>query len=533
MLKVCFKSLILICFLIYLPSHFSQAKEGHLLIVEIQIQGASSKDDYIKIFNPLKEGLDLSGYKLRKRSSTGRESSIRRFPEGTKITSRGYLIWANKNYASQIGAQLQSSATLAKNNSVALLNPQGEILDAVAWGDPSNPYKEGEVFPENPSKNQKLVRKKQGGEYLDTDNNSKDFRLEEKEKSTDNFENEIQGGEKQETSQIVSFSAPPKKTLENRPPIAEAGPDIFTLVGEKVQFDASNSSDPDNDNLVYFWNFGDGQTSKGIKVSHVYSFPGNYLVVLEVDDGHQKTRDTLKVTVYPEGVILSEIYPNPKGKDSGKEWIEIYNDNPFSINLEGYIIKIKSKKFVFPRNSFILGKSFLVIQPKMSLPNREGEIEFLYPDQSLIQKINYSKVKEGQSLVFFNNQFYFSDTPTPNQKNLLYVESQISQDSTSQQKSEREYKVQSLYPQPSKKDLELHHFEKINPTVTVEKSAKQSQKTSPEDQKMTPEKGQTKAKASFKAQVFQKGKNGSVILIFPLILGIISLFYVFLIKKPF
>jgi hypothetical protein len=515
--------------LVLLPNHLSQANSSHLLIVEVQIQGENINDDYIKIFNPLDQDLDVSGYKLRKRTSTGRESSIRVFPQETIIPSKGYLIWANKNYAAQIGAQLQSSATLAKNNSIALLNPQGEIIDAVAWGNSDDPYKEGEVFPDNPLKNQKLIRKQETGIYLDTDNNAGDFYLKEKLIESNGENNKGESTKKTQTSSEISVSFGQNSLgsinprSKNHPPIAEAGPDIFTLTEKEVHFDAGRSSDPDGDKLSYFWNFGDGQTSKERNPLHKYSYPGSYLVILEVSDGKEKSTDNLKVTVYPRGVIINEIYPNSEGEDKNKEWLEIYNANPYSVDISGYQIKTRSKNFIFPQNSFVLGKQFLVIQPKVSLPNKNGEIQFLYPNNWLIQKVTYSEVKEGQSLVFFNNNFYFSKIITPGQKNLLY----LGQKEIQPEKEGQIFEVQSLSPQTLQVSLKNSNLKDFNPTLKINESNKQ------EKQKQTLNLPENQLKSSIKAQVRQISKENLTILIFPLILGILSLTYFFVIKKPF
>ena len=51
-----------------------------------------------------------------------------------------------------------------------------------------------------------------------------------------------------------------------------------------LTFDGSKSSDLDNDNLTYLWNFGDGNTGVGIRPAHTYTAGGNYTVTLIVDD---------------------------------------------------------------------------------------------------------------------------------------------------------------------------------------------------------------------------------------------------------
>jgi competence ComEA-like helix-hairpin-helix protein len=152
---------------------------AELLIVEVQIRGEKSDNDFIKIYNTGSNNVDVSGYKLRKRTSSGGESSIKVFSSGSVISGNGYFLWANSkdNFNISVGANESSKATLAKNNSIALLNPDNVILDAVAWGESQNPFVEGTAFPENPSANQKLKRKTVNGVFQDTNNNSRDFYL--------------------------------------------------------------------------------------------------------------------------------------------------------------------------------------------------------------------------------------------------------------------------------------------------------------------------------------------------------------------
>ena len=53
-----------------------------------------------------------------------------------------------------------------------------------------------------------------------------------------------------------------------------------------VEFDASASTDPDGDALVYGWDFDDGATGSSVSGFHAFADPGSYEVELEVTDEH-------------------------------------------------------------------------------------------------------------------------------------------------------------------------------------------------------------------------------------------------------
>ncbi|HAA19845.1 MAG TPA: hypothetical protein DCP28_14180, partial [Cytophagales bacterium] len=64
-----------------------------------------------------------------------------------------------------------------------------------------------------------------------------------------------------------------------------------------VSFDASGSTDANNDALTYTWDFGDGTTGSGAAVDHTYTSVGSYLVSLTVSDGAKQDVATGSITV--------------------------------------------------------------------------------------------------------------------------------------------------------------------------------------------------------------------------------------------
>jgi len=155
---------------------------NHLVISEVQITGGSGKadSDFIKIFNPMAVAVDISNWKLRKRTQSGTESSIRVFPDGSAIAPSGNFLWANSNsgFSASIGANVSSTATLTASSSIALEDSSSVVVDALAWGSGhTNPFVEGAAYPNNPGANQILKRKSTSGVFQDTNSNADDFEI--------------------------------------------------------------------------------------------------------------------------------------------------------------------------------------------------------------------------------------------------------------------------------------------------------------------------------------------------------------------
>jgi hypothetical protein len=152
---------------------------GHILIALVQVAGASSDNDLVKLYNPTALAVDMSGWKLHKKSATGGDYSLKEFPTGSIVAPGQSFVWANSGdgFSETVDADVSSTETLSADNSVALMDASGNIVDAVAWGTGSGQYGEGPPYPTNPGANQTLTRRSSDGVMVDTDDNTNDFIL--------------------------------------------------------------------------------------------------------------------------------------------------------------------------------------------------------------------------------------------------------------------------------------------------------------------------------------------------------------------
>jgi len=73
--------------------------------------------------------------------------------------------------------------------------------------------------------------------------------------------------------------------VANTPPIANCRfSNDAPIPGESILFDASSSFDPDGELVDFIWDFGDGTTQRGTRLSHSYDQLGLYEVQLTVVD---------------------------------------------------------------------------------------------------------------------------------------------------------------------------------------------------------------------------------------------------------
>jgi hypothetical protein len=156
-----------------------------IIINEIQFETSEdTKDEFIELYNPNNEEIDLTCWSLEKYASkqipTSTPSLTTLIPSSKfkgKIKPNGYFLITSSSTKEKYQGDLSyaESYSIANNNVIILRKPNGEISDLVGYGSDKEKIYQYETSPFvfERLENKSIQRKN----FQDTDNNSKDFWL--------------------------------------------------------------------------------------------------------------------------------------------------------------------------------------------------------------------------------------------------------------------------------------------------------------------------------------------------------------------
>ncbi|RMH58484.1 MAG: hypothetical protein D6679_04620 [Candidatus Hydrogenedentota bacterium] len=169
------------------------------LISQVQTSGASATDDFIELYNPTPDSIEMSNYFLAQRASSEETVTVIHRFTSDSIPPHGYYLWAHATgYTGETPAN-QTSLVNVTNDNLILLKKNGdttseylaEVVDAVgygAWAAPTSlaaqesgywrsAFYEGSGLASNPAANGSLMRLPGGigGEHSDSQDNANDF----------------------------------------------------------------------------------------------------------------------------------------------------------------------------------------------------------------------------------------------------------------------------------------------------------------------------------------------------------------------
>jgi competence ComEA-like helix-hairpin-helix protein len=124
---------------------------------------------------------------------------------------------------------------------------------------------------------------------------------------------------------------------------------------------------------------------------------------------------------YSNDIIISEIFPNPKGDDLEGEFIELFNKGEREVNLFGWELEDSSGgKYKFKEGKIKAGEYFIILrsESKIVLNNSSDSVKIFQPNKEKpLQTIKYKDAKEGWSYNLKGKDYIWSEIITPGKVN--------------------------------------------------------------------------------------------------------------------
>lgn len=331
---------------------------SNLIITAVQITGGTghTQEDFVELYNPTSQSIDLSGYRLVKRTAAGvTDTLIKSWSDSTVVAPHHFYLWANSSFSAITpAADTTSSGTLADNNGIALrfgASDTGTVIDYLSWGTTTNTF--SNVSSVNPTANESLIRENV-------------FAL------SSGYE--------------LKHSAPRNSLTEllpELPPEPEEIPEELLPEGEIPEETLEAEVPP---------------------------------VILPDPIPVPET----SIPIEPIDIKITELLPNPSSNDSGFEQVELYNNGTTSVNLKDFKLDDVSNTDAISSNSYSLEdidiepQSYLAIvipTGKFSLNNTEGDIVTLFDSTNKsLDSVSYEEDSpENESWSFFESGWAWAE----------------------------------------------------------------------------------------------------------------------------
>jgi hypothetical protein len=150
---------------------------NHIVISEFRTRGpGGAYDEFVEIFNPSENLIDVGGWKLSASNDAGTASTRATIPNGVNLLpGQHYLFAKSTSYSGPASPDQTYGTGITDNGGIALLDASGNIIDQVGMSNGSL-YREGQpLAPMSADANQSYQRKSAG--MLDFDSNLDDFDL--------------------------------------------------------------------------------------------------------------------------------------------------------------------------------------------------------------------------------------------------------------------------------------------------------------------------------------------------------------------
>jgi hypothetical protein len=435
-IKVFFVALSLVVGQVF-PATTTWAASHNVVVQQVQLAGigtGNAGQEFVTIYNNADSDVDITDWCLTYSSASGATTStlycVRSADATTKVwlKARSYGQFVSSDLKNTIGGPSGDGVFTYKNGlsstggKIRLIDATLAEVDRVAWGTAT-----GEPTAPEPPAGKVLVRIG-NGQLQDTDNSAQDFTI--------GLPNYYPKGMYELAIDVcpnitgAQSSLPPNYVYNDiaecvvKPP-QDACPNIESLqvaVPQGFLRDETGMCQPDSclnvdglqSSVPYGYDDDLYGTCTEIDVClnmplAQYSVPDGYVL----DENNTCIRDLIVLE-------LSEILPNPKGSDTGREFVELYNPSDRAVSLDDYELVVGSsapKKVSFPPGSLLQPKEYKTFYDSnigFTLTNTSGRVILQAKDGRVFSDTgNYSSANEDVSWANLFGVWQYTNTATP------------------------------------------------------------------------------------------------------------------------
>lgn len=452
----------------------SAMASSHVVISEIQTANTNTKQEFIELYNPQNTTEDISSWKIQyKTASDASEAGwSQKISLTGEIQPRGYYLISAKDYLSNSDVTYTDFMAIASGH-VRLVDDSGVVIDKVGWG--SAVDAEGFQPASGLASTQSLQRKfSTDGKIQDTDNNQSDFILSlapnpettpppevnDPEPTPEPVENlpiditellvDPVSPQTDDDDEYIELYNPNESTVNINGYKVKTGSNLqysFTLPnqviapGEYVVFYSKDINltlpnsggkaqvfDPSGSALSELVMYESTEPGQGwALIDDIWQWtakptPGAQNV-LGGGKGAGESSNNLPLA----NLVINEMLINPSSpqSDSNDEFVEVYNPNPFSVELSDYQLQTGAgfkTHFTLPSSTIGSGQYavFYSRDSNISLSNSGGNARLVdYSGNIISEGQSYDEAEEGDSWSKFETGWQWTSSPTPGAPNTL------------------------------------------------------------------------------------------------------------------
>lgn len=380
---------------------------AQIIITEIMYnpEGSDSGREWIEIYNSGSDSIDLSDYKLLENGTN--HKLISHNPESgdsLSIGSEKYAIIADNSTKfladfpqSNLQNQLLIDSVFSLNNTgeeISLVDLAGSAISTVVY-DPEN-------WGANGTGNS-LQLNSETGNWISADptpfavnkteaeNEADIVSGDGSESTSSNSDLNSHVDDSNSTHFAVSDLTDYKTKVDLK---ISAGRYRYAVVNSPISFIFQHNQESDR-GIKPKWSMGDGNSKSGKKITHYYSAPGVYNVVLNAENNDEMATARTKVFVSEPQIDLTFV-------QSGKHVdIMLKNKAKTEVNLGNFYFKFNNQTFKIAPDTIVDPNQTLILSHKSTgfeTEQSSSELILYYPDDSkLVQKSLYNQAHNQTS----------------------------------------------------------------------------------------------------------------------------------------